>query len=127
MKILVSLLLIVCLGCQSMARFSIMALYQVNKDYISKNLCENRAKPQMKCNGKCYLRKQLKKAEGAEHNGQQPTKSDKYESLVYCLPVATYTVAQHFTPVLSVHNPLGQHMYNGGLSPSVFHPPSEVC
>ena len=40
--------------------------YAINKDYIAKNLCENRAKPKLNCNGKCHLMKQLKKA-GAEN------------------------------------------------------------
>ena len=36
--------------------------YVVNKEYITKNLCENRNKPKLNCNGKCHLMKQLKKA-----------------------------------------------------------------
>jgi len=40
--------------------------YAINKDYIVKNLCENRKKPKLNCNGKCHLMKQLKKA-GAEN------------------------------------------------------------
>lgn len=40
--------------------------YAINKEYITKNLCENRKKPKLNCNGKCHLMKQLKKA-GAEN------------------------------------------------------------
>jgi hypothetical protein len=40
--------------------------YAINKEYITKNLCENRSKPKLNCNGKCHLMKQLKKA-GAEN------------------------------------------------------------
>ncbi len=36
--------------------------YMVNYDYISKVLCENKAKPKLKCNGKCHLMKELAKA-----------------------------------------------------------------
>ena len=36
--------------------------YAVNKEYVTKNLCENRNKPKLNCNGKCHLMKQLKKA-----------------------------------------------------------------
>lgn len=36
--------------------------YAINKEYIAKNLCENRTKPKLNCNGKCHLMKQLKKA-----------------------------------------------------------------
>jgi len=44
--------------------------YEVNKEYIEKNLCENRDKPWMNCHGKCHLKKQIKKAseEDKKHN-----------------------------------------------------------
>lgn len=35
--------------------------YAVNYDYISEKLCENKNKPQLLCNGKCYLVKELAK------------------------------------------------------------------
>lgn len=47
---------------------AIFCNYMANKEYIAKNLCENRSKPQLKCNGKCYLAKQLKKADKKENN-----------------------------------------------------------
>ncbi|GAB3641686.1 hypothetical protein [Spirosoma arcticum] len=37
-----------------------IAYYQVNKDYIARVLCENRDKPQLHCDGQCYLAKKLK-------------------------------------------------------------------
>ena len=36
--------------------------YYINYDYIVNVLCENKDKPVMKCNGKCHLAKELKKA-----------------------------------------------------------------
>lgn len=33
--------------------------YVINYDYIVKELCENKEKPELKCNGKCHLAKQL--------------------------------------------------------------------
>jgi hypothetical protein len=37
--------------------------YQANYKFISEFLCENKDKPQMHCNGKCYLAKALKSNE----------------------------------------------------------------
>ena len=36
--------------------------YYIDYDYIVAELCENKAKPVLKCNGKCHLAKELKKA-----------------------------------------------------------------
>lgn len=33
--------------------------YAVHYDYITKNLCENKDKPQSTCAGKCHLKKQI--------------------------------------------------------------------
>ena len=35
--------------------------YVLNQDYIVEFLCSNKEKPELQCNGKCYLAKQLEK------------------------------------------------------------------
>ena len=47
--------------------------YKANKAYIAQNLCENVAKPQLKCDGKCYLRKKITQTENSKE--QKQTKS----------------------------------------------------
>ena len=37
----------------------ILANYRLNKQYIASAFCENKKKPQMRCEGKCHLKKQL--------------------------------------------------------------------
>ena len=41
--------------------------YYANYDYIATVLCENRDKPYLECNGKCYLEKQLKQNNHNNH------------------------------------------------------------
>jgi len=45
--------------------------YLINREYIANVLCVNKNNPEIKCNGKCYLNKQLKKANEAEQSGNQ--------------------------------------------------------
>lgn len=47
--------------------------YIVNYEYIVTELCVNRAKPELQCNGKCHLEKELAKASESE----KPISSDK--------------------------------------------------
>ncbi len=47
--------------------------YSLRKDYIAKNLCQNRTRPSMHCNGKCYLSKQLAKAAEQKEAQQKNT------------------------------------------------------
>lgn len=42
--------------------------YYANYDYIATELCENKDKPYLECNGKCYLKKQLKEVNHTDHD-----------------------------------------------------------
>jgi hypothetical protein len=67
---------------QSFTRTFIIVNYQVNKDYISNVLCENKEKKAMHCEGKCHLKKELDKE---EKNESTPTGSskEKFEITLY--------------------------------------------
>lgn len=67
--IAVSLLIVMISNCLS--RFFIYAEFKANQKYIAAVLCENKEKPKMHCNGKCYLMKKLKQAEEKEKKQQQ--------------------------------------------------------
>src|SRR3546814_21125853 len=56
--------------------------FELNRDYISAELCVNWDMPESDCNGKCYLMKKLKKAkkenQGTEEtNTKQDTRSEE--------------------------------------------------
>jgi hypothetical protein len=40
--------------------------FEMRRDYIVANLCENRDRPQMNCNGKCFLAKRIAALEEQE-------------------------------------------------------------
>jgi hypothetical protein len=49
--------------------------YVSNKAYVAKELCVNKTRPQMHCNGKCHLAKQLQKLEeGVSNKAGVPAK-----------------------------------------------------
>ncbi|GAB3799143.1 hypothetical protein GCM10028819_21820 [Spirosoma humi] len=58
-NVLVYILLIATL-LPTVSPWGTIAYYHVNKAYIARVLCENRDKPQLHCDGQCYLAKQLK-------------------------------------------------------------------
>ncbi|MBO0934432.1 hypothetical protein [Fibrella aquatilis] len=63
--------LIVSLLLQLFSREVIVMSFQLNRDYIAKTLCENRSRPALRCNGKCYLAKRLKARQA--HEDQETT------------------------------------------------------
>ena len=63
---LLTYILILSLLLQLFSREVIVMSFQLNRDYIAKTLCENRNRPQLHCNGKCYLAKRLRARQARE-------------------------------------------------------------
>lgn len=55
-----------------------MVEYFLNQGYIKEVLCINKNKPQLQCNGKCYLTKQLKKQQETPANKVLEIAMEKY-------------------------------------------------
>jgi hypothetical protein len=79
---LVSVLVLVGIVLQSLSSAFLLAHYHYNKASITAKYCENKAKPKLKCNGQCHLRKQLKQDEQRKENPASPLK-DKTDILQY--------------------------------------------
>jgi hypothetical protein len=69
----------------------ILMSFKINQDYIAKNLCENREKPKMHCNGNCILMKKLKQAEQNEQKQNEQNLKEKYEVL-FCQIVTNFSL-----------------------------------
>ncbi len=50
--------------------------YVLNYQYIVENLCVNREKPQLSCNGKCHLAKELAKEVDEEKSAKDSSKKE---------------------------------------------------
>lgn len=128
-KTAVAIMILLSLLLQSVVQLGIIGYYELNKAYIAKNLCENRDKPKMKCCGKCYLRKQLKKVEDNDHTSKNPSvKIEKNEVVPYIIPATVaLKAAPAFSGPASIKNPARQHLHGLLIPASVFHPPSVSC
>lgn len=65
---LISLLIILILLLPVATRVWIIVDFSVRQNYIAKVRCVNKAAPESTCNGKCYLKKQLKQTGEDRHN-----------------------------------------------------------
>jgi len=64
---------------QTFSKWCLIADFQANRDYITKNLCVNRLKPCCCCKGKCYLNKKMAADESQQ---QTPGKGGQREETV---------------------------------------------
>jgi hypothetical protein len=66
MRIATTFLLLMLSLALTLQKVGVVAFYRLQKTYIAQTLCENKARPEMKCDGKCYLRKGVKSQMTAE-------------------------------------------------------------
>lgn len=63
MRVFITYLLLFSVMLPTVSPWGTIAYFHLNRDYIAKVLCENRQRPELKCNGKCYLARKLKEQE----------------------------------------------------------------
>jgi hypothetical protein len=67
---------------QTLGQEVLVVDYQLHKAQITAQYCVNKARPQLHCNGKCHLAKQLRKAEGGDKKAPAEAQAKvKYEVL----------------------------------------------
>lgn len=116
---------LVCLSVLLRPAFPLVE-YAVNYDYIANVLCENKAKPEMHCNGKCHLMKELAKAADSE----KPASQDHKRAAVEFDLFASESICSVPNPVLTVPSvrTIGHRtvLFVEADQASVFHPPTSA-
>ena len=107
------------------AKLGMVAFYKANTEYITEVFCENKDKPALKCNGKCYLNKQLEKVDSqssSESDDKNTVKVLKIE-----LSVFLNTIIRHhfiFEEVSTIQSFAYMASYQFMYLSSCFHPPN---
>jgi hypothetical protein len=95
---LTAVLLIIAIVSCSFSRFFLYAGYELNKNYIATKLCENRNKPWLHCNGKCYLMKKIKQAEEKQTASERETQKNLVQESI----CGTVPEVKFYTQLLQV-------------------------
>ncbi len=94
--------------------------YAINYDYISEVLCINKDKPELHCNGKCYVMNQLKEQKSEDLKSLQISMEEypigfveivsiDIPKKIFCITKKTHFYQQNYTYI---------------ADNSVFHPPT---
>lgn len=108
---------------QTFSREIIVVDYQVHKARITQLFCVNKDKPALRCNGKCHLAKQLRKASDSESKAPGAGFAKvKYEVVV---PTMLWVAPPLYTPLPSpLYAPAASVLYTFTPVHGVFHPPA---
>jgi hypothetical protein len=99
--------------------------FEIRKTYIIANLCENRNRPKLNCNGKCYLAKKI-----AESQKQEEKQAEKtyLSSLIYQVMNLEQDTPFLLAPNIWYTEPQSDFPYHSpfisiGFTEDIFHPP----
>lgn len=119
----VTILLILLIALQTFSKWCVIVDYQVNKEYIAKNLCVNRFRPSCCCHGKCYLNKKMAADESQQ---QAPGKGSQKDEVLLQVHTPGNALPE---PAISLVHTTHSTRYLSGLSRvflSSFTPPPDT-
>jgi len=104
LKKLLTVCLLIALISSNFSRFFIYAGFELNHKYIAENLCVNKGRPWLHCNGKCYF---MKKVRQSQENEKKQDRADQKTRLQDALSATAGTNA----PVMLALNQIISYPY----------------
>ncbi|GGB76160.1 hypothetical protein GCM10007424_15210 [Flavobacterium suaedae] len=100
--------------------------YVLNYEYIATELCENKDEPELKCNGKCHLMKELAKASEDEKPISKGKTLHQETEVLFYEPIAGFTF-DNYNFLYNKKQIKGySNLYTHLAEVSFFHPPALV-
>lgn len=100
--------------------------YVANYKFISKELCENKDRPMMHCNGKCHLMKELAKASEQEKPTSDKKNTRQPVEVLFFEPISGLKVVSSGYAVYPKQSFFYSNLYTHAGYTSVFHPPTFI-
>lgn len=124
---LIAICLLVALISSNFSRFFAYAGFEVNQKYIAENLCINKSRPWMHCDGKCYFMKKIKQA---EENEKKQTEKDNLDRLEISFFQEPFQLSFISPAILENNNssfPAYTYQYSSRYIETIFRPPKQIA
>ena len=124
MKLVLVPILVILVLTQTFSKWLVVVEYKMNRDFIAKNLCINKVRPKMHCNGKCQMMKKLAEEEKQNtSNNTNNSSKEKVQELLFCTEINKPAIPSLTYVVLSYHEEPPQYRPDSPIA-SIFHPPA---
>ena len=117
-----SIFLLLSLLIANFSNVFVFAGFEMNQKYIAATLCVNKDKPQLRCNGQCYLMKKLKQAQDKEQKQERQSQKTQIQDALVVVPLV---FKQYPFAEINFHVPFSTGMPQSILN-SIFHPPQFI-
>lgn len=107
--------------------FFIYAGFQINQKYIAENLCINKSRPWMHCNGQCYLMKKMRQAQDNEKKQAARDNLSRLEISFFQQPSDLIFLPPAILERNKSAFPLYTYQYTSSYITTIFRPPKQVA
>ena len=97
--------------------------YGIKYDYISKVLCINKDKPELKCNGKCQLSKKLIETNPTDSENKSTPPTVKFEDCPITYLNSNKYATQVYDYLIKKDNFFNENRRTKNYIKQIFHPP----
>ena len=102
-------------------------MYWLTQDYITEKFCVNKDKPELQCNGKCYLTKELAKASENDNPLSENKKNTNSKiEILFISEISDYSFNQNYCELNKTINTFYSNLYKWLFTNSTFHPPNFI-
>ncbi|MCR8558968.1 hypothetical protein KXD93_15025 [Mucilaginibacter sp. BJC16-A38] len=109
------------------SRYFVYAGFELNRNYIASTLCENRDKPWLHCNGKCYFIKKIKQAQENERREAAKDGLSRLEVSFFQEPFKLRFIEPVTLPDAKNPFPNYSYYYTSHYIEAVFRPPRSLA
>ncbi len=121
---LIATALLLAMMSSILSKLFVYAEFKSNQAFIASSLCENRERPELNCEGKCYLMKKLKEAEDKEKKQENQAQKKAAVDLFFLnekvASVFVFTIPERKKPSI-------QKFTLPEFNAEIPHPPSYNC
>ena len=121
LKRITAILLLVALLTANYSYFFVYAGFELNKKYIATTLCENRDKPLLHCEGKCYFMKKINQAGEKEKSNERQAQKNLFQEIFYATVTSNVFYNQLLQLVITPY-----HCSEQSVSPDCIYQPPRV-
>lgn len=79
----IAYLLIIALIATNFSSLFVYAGFELNRNYITTKFCENKDRPWLHCNGKCYFIKKIKQAQDKEKSDERQSQKNLFQEALF--------------------------------------------
>lgn len=127
LKRLTAFCLLAALISSNFSRFFAFAAFEANQKYIAQNLCVNKSRPWLHCNGHCYFMKKIRQSEENEKKQAAKDNLNKLEISFFQEPFQFTFPVRALIQSSNSSFPRCTYQYSNRYIDTIFRPPKQIA